>query len=166
MGKSLEFCKARASDPSVSTFADRNWNNAEEVNSKGFFDEYCLGGIREYELNLELTDGSKILLTIDLEFNEDADYDYFTSSCRAYDGTLIPVKDAMMECVTQVIGGSSYNKDVGKPQPGDKIKYIIGNFVVLNEFDETAFATKEKPWLCERTTVLLPLKMMKGSFYV
>lgn len=160
MSKSLEFCKKRASDSSVSTFADRNWGDAKEIASEEVFDEY-LYGLRKYRVDGKMGDGSDAYFNVELEFNDDGCYDYFTSSCCTHDGTLLFIHEMMDECVRRALCMGTYNRNAGHPESGDNIKYTIGNFVVLNEYDETAFATSEKPWLQSRTTVLLPLKMIK-----
>ena len=43
------------------------------------------------------------------------------------------------------------------------VEYIVGNFVVLIEYDGD-FVPADKPWMRERTTVLLPIKMIKDEF--
>lgn len=70
------------------------------------------------------------------------------------------MRDAMNKCVLNVCLARTYNKKVGAPNNGDDIEYIVGNFVVLTEYDGY-FVPSDKSYLRERTTVLLPLKMDK-----
>ena len=96
----------------------------------------------------------------------DADFEYFTSSSSIHDGTLLFIKECADNCVCKIVSGQTYNKKIGPPKDGDTVHYTVGNLVVLSEYDmdETKFATKDKRWLHERTTVLLPIKMWKERF--
>lgn len=165
MSKSLEFCKARAKNKEISSFFDRDWDNAREMESLALF-ERILEGKRKYKIAGE-EDGEAREFTISLVFDPDADFDYFTSSCSVHDGTLMFMFDNMEKCAKRVIIAETYYTKKGKPQAGDTIQYTIGNFVVLNEFDANGdlFYLKEKPYLMERTTVLLPLRydLIKGE---
>ena len=158
MSKSLEFCKERAKNKEISCLFDRNWYDAGEVESLALF-ERILEGNRKYKIKGE-EDGEAREFTISLIFDPDADFDYFTSSRSIHDGTMVFVFENMENCAKRVILAETYYTKKGKPQPGDTIQYTIGNFVVLNEFDENRdlFAPKDKPYLQERTTVLLPLR--------
>ena len=161
MSKSLEFCQTTARDPSRSTFADRNWENAREITETEAIFDQLLGGARN--LTLRKDGGEKIgeSFNINIEFDPDADFDYFTSDVVTHDGTLLFYLSAMHNCIQNVFTGSTYNKNIGKTEWGDNITYVVGNFVILSEID-SSFAPVDRPNIRERTTVLLPLKMMKG----
>lgn len=158
MSKSLDFCKKVASDTSRSSYVDRDWNKAvEDIETESIFDE-LLHGFRNFYIDGTDNEENKIHIDVEIVFNKDADFDYFTSESCIHDGTLVFIKEIMNKCVKKVCGVETYNKNVGQPQMGDTVKYIIGNFIILNEYDEH-FAPLNKPWMTERTTVLLPIKM-------
>ena len=158
MSNSLDFCKARASNPSVSSYADRNWNNAaENMETENFFDN-ILQGNRKLRVDGIDHNGNKVYLNVELSFNPDADFDYFSGDSCVHDGTLLFIYEMMNKCVEKVKYAQTLSKANGQPKSGDTIKYVVGNFVVLNEFGKQ-FALEDKPWLQERTTVLLPLKV-------
>ena len=161
MSKSFDFCKTVAQDTSRSNYADRSWDNAvEDCETEAIFDEF-IRGARSFILTGKLDDGMDIRIHIDISFDGDADFDYFTSSTYVHDGTLLFIREAMDKCVRNVCTAQTYNKNIGAPKHGDNIRYIVGNFIILTEYDGD-FVPADKPWMRERTTVLLPLKMMKG----
>lgn len=157
MSKSLDFCIFAASNPTRSTLSDRNWKNAIEINdTEKFFDIY-LNGERHIHVTGRDEEGNKVNLAIDIVFDENADFEYFTSSSCTYDGTIAFKMQLMSECIQSVCCGETYSMNIRKPSTGCTIIYTVGNFVLLDEFGEQ-FASDDKPWLEQRTTVLLPLK--------
>ncbi len=160
MSKSFDFCKAVAQDASRSNFADRNWDNAaEDYETEAIFDEF-LHGARNFYLEGKIDDEVEICFDIGISFDGNADFDFFTSESCVHDGTLYFIRETMNKCVRKVCMAQTYNKNIGAPEHGDNIQYIVGNFVVLTEYDGN-FVPSDKPWMRERTTVLLPLKMIK-----
>lgn len=161
MSKSLDFCKATAQNAYRSSYADRSWDNAaEDYETEAIFDEF-IRGARSFYITGKLDDGTDIRIDISISFDSNADFDYFTSESCIHDGTLYFIRETMDRCVRKVCLAQTYNKNTGAPESGDSIQYIVGNFVVLTEYDGD-FVPADKPWMRERTTVLLPLKMMKG----
>lgn len=163
MSKSLEFCKNIATDPARSSYSDRDWRKAIEFyDTEAIFDKY-LHGNRSFTLKGE-SDGIKISIDVDFLFDNNIDFDYFTSDSCIHDGTLLFVGELINKCARKVCNLETYYKPLGEPQDRDVLKYNIGNFVILNEYNGD-FVPNDKPWLCERTTVLLPIKVEKRSLY-
>ena len=176
MSKSLEFCKRIVSNKDRSFFADRDWTNAIEIDSEKIFTN-VLKDCRNWLIRRELEDGTKIDITIYLTItvvkggeiinsfckwiNPEAEFDYFTSSSSVHDGTLVFKLELINDYICNVICGKTYNKNMGEPKSNNTVHYIVGNLVVLNEYDmdHNKFCSKDKPFLCERTTVLLPIRM-------
>ena len=158
--KSLDFCKQILTNPKRSNFTDRNWDKCKVVPSINIFDRY-LKGHRNLLLKGTNDNGIKTEVAIRLEFNSDTDFEYFTSSTSIHDGTLLFIEENFKECVYKLCQGQSYYLPTNKPPKNRcRIVYTIGDFIMLNEYDEdgTLFVPKEKPYLRERTTILLPLK--------
>lgn len=150
MSKSFDFCIEKASDPTRSAIADRDFSEAFEA---------PLSIVSEYfKDNKEFKYGNDNLSVI-IVYDPDADFQYFTNVSSTHDGTLIFVYDDMSACLNRVLQLETYYLPVGAPKNinGAEIYYTIGNFVVCNEYGEQ-FATEEKPWMLERTTVMLPIK--------
>lgn len=160
MSKSLEFCKRIVSNKDRSFFADRDWTNAIEIDSEKIFTN-VLKDCRNWLIRRELEDGTKIDITIYLTINPEAEFDYFTSSSSVHDGTLVFKLELINDYICNVICGKTYNKNMGEPKSNNTVHYIVGNLVVLNEYDmdHNKICSKDKPFLCERTTVLLPIRM-------
>lgn len=155
MSKSLTFCQTAASDPNRSNLSDRDWSKAKEIDSEYFFEPY-LGGVQSYNIMIQEGDCDEPkALHVDIEFDEDADFDYFVCSSLIHDGTLLFVTNAVSDCIMKV--GLAQTYDSRKGPHKSHVKYTVGNFVVLNEYDKD-FAPPDKPWMNERTTVLLPIK--------
>ncbi len=161
MSKSYDFCKTIAQDTSRSSYATRSWDKALEVTeTEAIFDE-LLDGSREFGVTGVDNNGDMVRLNVSISFDANADFDYFTSDSCVYDGTLYFVREAMNRCAQKVCCAQTYYKNIGEPKSGDSLKYVVGNFVVLAEHDGE-FVPADKPWMSERATVLLPIKMMKG----
>ena len=156
MSKSLGFCIQAALDPARSSYSDRDWSKAIELQSTKFLIDEMLEGIRKYVLEYD-DDGSKGVINIELVLNADADFQYFTSESFVSDGSLAFITDASEKLISRVLGGRSYYADLKKPEDGETIEFTIGNLVLLTEHGN--FGTEEKPWLTERNTILLPVAM-------
>lgn len=161
MSKSFDFCKTTAQNTYRSSYAGRSWDNAVEVyETEAIFDKY-LHGARNFFLEGKVDDETEICFDVSISFDDNADFDYFTSESCVHDGTLYFIRETMDKCVRNVCLAQTYHKNTGAPKSGDSIQYIVGNFVILTEYDGD-FVPVDKPWMRERTTVLLPLKMVKG----
>lgn len=160
MSNSLSFCVAAATDKTRSAFHDRDWSKAYELDSELIFDA-VLHKNRRYVIDGTDDTGNPRHITVDICFNDDSDFQYFTSATCIHDGTLLFTMNLLEECVRKVCGLQTYYRPLGEPQNNTVVKINVGNFIVLNEYDEEGvrFAPKEKRWMCECTTVFLPLKM-------
>lgn len=156
MSKSLDFCIQAALDPTRSSYSDRDWGKAIELQSTRIMIDEMLEGIRKYVLEYD-DDGSKGVINIELVLNADADFQYFTSESFVSDGSLAFITDASEKLISRVLGGRSYYAGLKEPEYGDTIEFTIGNLILLTEHGD--FGTEEKPWLRERNTVLLPVAM-------
>ena len=156
MSKSLDFCIQAALDPTRSSYSDRDWSKAIELQSTRIMIDEMLEGIRKYVLEYD-DDGSKGVINIELVLNADADFQYFTSERFLSDGSLAFITDASEKLISRVLGGRSYYADLKEPEYGDTIEFTIGNLILLTEHGD--FGTEEKPWLRERNTILLPVAM-------
>lgn len=151
MSRSLDFCKARAANPNFSTFYDRDWESAVEIEcTEAWFDKCCLHGHHDYITDM----GYEIHIT----FDPNANFDYFTFAASVHDGTSLFTVENMLHVAKKVCTGATYLSTMGEPQPGDKIYYTIGNIIALQEFGNYG----DKPWLTERDTILLPIKYSRA----
>lgn len=150
MSKSLAFCQERASNPLLSSYFDRDWGPAQEIPSEEFFDKYIHGARK-----IILSQQEKEDITVDLIFDPDASFDYFTNSSSINDGTMVFTLTTMEEIVMKILNAGTYDNRKEPHGWGDHIQYTLGNFVVLHEFGD--FST----WMKSRVTVLLPIKYDK-----
>lgn len=153
MSKSFDFCVKMASDKTRSGYADMDWTAAQEQDSRDIFRRY-IGAATKVILSDK--DGRELVLN--LEYNEDGDFDYFTSTQLVHDGTLLFVAECFEKLVRKILYAETYFKPKGSHSFGDTVKYTIGNFVYLNEHGDDFGGEK---WMKTRTTVLLPLKYEK-----
>lgn len=154
---SLIFCKKVATDPTRSSYTDRDWSNAREVYSKTTFENYIVFN-KKTLIKIQDKNGNTMERTVIFKFNPNADFEYFTSASTIHDGTLLFELDCIKQCMINVLTATTYFKGNKSELRNDSMFiYTIGNFVVVNEFDESKFATTEKPFLQQRTTVMLPL---------
>lgn len=164
MSKSLDFCREIASDSTRSSFTDRDWSNVKEIDPTPIFDN-ILHGIRKYRLDMLDDQFKSFHLNIDIDFNPNANFTFFTSNTSIHDGTLLFVHECIEKCVMNVITGKTYDSRYTQPKSGDTLQYTVGNIIILSEYDTDGanFAPEDKRWLHERTTALLPISMkVKG----
>lgn len=167
MSKSLEFCINRASNPEVSGYADRDWSKASEALLGDMFSvlppdwkeamfSLCVDG----ELIGTVTPESHPIRKAHFIYNPDCDFSYFTSASAFTDGTLYHRYHLEAELISKVLTTQTYDRHVGMPTEEQRMKYTIGNFVVLTEFGDSTIwdIPNDKPWLNERLTILLPIK--------
>lgn len=160
--KSLTWCKQRAKNPMTSGYADRNWDDAVELSAEEMFDRIGCSGKRHFECGYTKDDGSRVGYSVDIEFDSNADFEYFTSASCVHDGTAVFDIELLANRISAVCSGATFNMDVGEPRNGDKVHYIVGNFVVLTEHDGD-WVPADRKWMRTRTTILLPLKMYKTN---
>lgn len=160
MSKSLDWCKERASNGAISGYADRKWNEAVERPAESLFDGLGANGLRHFDCCYTADNGEAVAYSVDIEFEPDADFEYFTSASCVHDGTAAFVVGLLQDRIMAVCGGATFNKDIGEPRNRDKIHYVVGNFVELTEHDGD-WVPADRKWMRTRTTILLPLKMYK-----
>lgn len=156
MSKSLEFCKTRASNPEISCWSNRNWDNAKELDVLPFINE-CLGDLRQYHLSGLYLDDEELQYDISFTIDPNGEFDYFTSDSFMSDGTLLFEGESIHKLINRVLWLRTYNKNYGIPVNGCNVCYTIGNIVILHEFDGD-WVPEDKKWMDMRTTILLPLK--------
>lgn len=89
MSKSLYFCKAVGQNPSRSTYAHRLWDNVTELmETEQIFDE-VLQGNRKLTIAGRTDTGEEVCISVDISFDCNADFDYFTSETIVHDGTFL-----------------------------------------------------------------------------
>lgn len=149
MSNSFDFCIKAATDPDRSNISDRDFSEAMEI---------PITAASDYFKNNNIYIVKKDNLTVEITYDPDADFQYFTTSASTHDGTLMFVLENMVKCLEKVMYAQTYFIPAGLPKDlsNATLRYTIGNFVVCNEYGKQ-FATKEKPWMTERTTVLLPI---------
>ena len=102
----------------------------------------------------------KLNLSIKIKYNQKAEFEYFTMERCVCDGTLYFVDELIQKTFMKVFSFQTYNE---AKMPNDffddkyNVEFTVGDFVFTNEVDKS-FATKEKPCLTERFTVMLPIK--------
>lgn len=160
--KSIDYIKKTAKDPKRSSFADRDFSLVSVLSSETYFDRY-LNGIHDLLVKGKDHEGKQIELNISLTFADDYDFQYFVSESFLSDGTLLYLENALNRIAEKICAGKTFFTQSKAPENGDSIHYTIGDYVIITEYDDdgTVFATKEKPWLSERTTIMLPISYKK-----
>ena len=152
MGKSLEFCNSLASDPERSTYYDRDFNLAKEFDNTLDVFEYVLNGKSLSNLTAEWNN----TIHYSIEYDSEADFDYFVSETDMTDGTLVFNMNVEVAVIERVAKCLTYFIPKGAPSSGDTVKYTVGNLVVIDEWCNVG--THDKPWMKNRITVMLPVK--------
>ena len=158
MGKSLEFIKNRIESENVYGFEDTHFETLTEFNSMDMLEKLDVFKKSNGNLLCKFVDGRPDL-KIHIIYDDNADFDYFTMDSCCCDGTLYFAYAMMENCIAKILRLETYNKEKKIPEDlsGYEITYTVGNFVLGTEYSEK-FATKEKPWMLERFTAMLPIK--------
>lgn len=157
MSYSLEFCRQRVSNPDISSYSDRDWNDAIEHDISSLLDN-VLCGHRKYQLTGHLDDGREVLYYVNITIDPNGDFDYFTSDSFISDGTFLFWADCIDGLLRKVLSLGTYNKELGEPSNGCTVNWVIGNVVSCVEYDGD-WVPADKKWMRERVTMLLPLKI-------
>lgn len=155
MGKSLDYIKHRVLKQK-NTNLDIAFDDVFEVSPKQFlkFDEN-----NQLSLACKNVDSDpKFDIRVKITYDSDADFRYFTSSFCVHDGTMLFVYQTIVACLKKIISLQTYDASVGLPNDTNRCNYFytIGDIVVANEYGKR-FATDEKPWMQQRTTVMIPI---------
>lgn len=102
------------------------------------------------------------LINASIVHDEDEDFQYFIAEEYICDGTISFHFSLYKEVLEKLYYLKTFFK---KSAPKDleenpckyDIKYTVGDFVLCSKVSDE-FATKEKPWLKERVTVMLPVR--------
>lgn len=107
------------------------------------------------------------ILVAEFIYDPNADFNYFATSKRIHDGTLLFVYKTFADLYNSVFTCCTYNKEViEKLKMHEKnpnfykkyhFKYTVGDIVCGTEIDGD-YVPKDKKWMRERTTAMLPIK--------
>lgn len=147
MSYSYDFCINRVSDSNCSDYSNLDWTKAEEYNYESLYINRIPDGRYNY-------DDDDIIFNV--KYNPNGDFQYFTSFQFVHDGTLLFISYGVQNLINRIYSAATYNKLIGEPQKNKIASYIYGNPVILNEYG--AFGAENKPWLLERTTILIPIE--------
>lgn len=155
MGKSLDYIKYRVLEQK-NTNLDITFDNAFEVSPKQFlkFDEN-----NQLSLVLQNDDANpQFDIRVKVTYDPDTNFKYFTTSSSIHDGTMLFVYENIEDCLKKILSSQTYDTSVGMPKDANNCNYFytIGDIVVVNEYGRR-FATDEKPWMQQRTTVMIPI---------
>ena len=157
--KSLDYIKQRISEENTG-LSKCKYESMVEFNPVDIFEKMY----ESRTLETGITVGNSEHQVANICYDPEADFNYFSMSRNANDGTLIFDFETMQDVLCKVLSCQTYNKAVLTEVPDDEeyfnnhhFKYTIGDIVLCQEYGDE-FATEEKPWMKRRTTALLPIK--------
>ena len=103
---STDFCKKVTSDEERSAYFGRDWESAREYNAEEIFNHF-LKGSTDLRLTGSNVVGDKVDYRVQINYNPEAKFQYFTSESSVHDGTLLFQLEAMYKCVQRVVTGST-----------------------------------------------------------
>lgn len=156
MNKSLEYIKRRIEDGNLNNMSPEEFVDMSVTPLTTFWDKVSVG-----ETIILATTKDKSEVIADLTYNPEADFNYFTTESCTCDGTLIFMAE-LMENLLKKIGelNTYYLPALEEINEEDlcnyKFHYEVGDFVINSHIIEPP--NKDKPWLCDRFTVMSPVK--------
>ena len=165
MGKSLEFAKQRIATGECNGMENNKWERLNEVH---FMDVYNFDTEEKRSLPYTceykyIVDNEDKIFTITLNYDPEAEFQYFSTSQCICDGTLMFEINNMIDIIAKIFKCETYyspslpNDFEEYPWRYDLV-YTVGDFVTGMEIDNK-FAPKDKPWMTCRFTEMLPIKM-------
>lgn len=156
MSKSLKYIKRRIEDGDCKNMPPEEFANMSVTSLTWFWNQISVG---ETIVLATTKDKSKVIA--DLTYNPDADFNYFTTESCTCDGTLLFMADLMREILEKIRAlNTCYApafKDINEEDLCNyKFHYEVGDFVINSHIIEPP--NEDKPWLCDRFTVMLPIK--------
>ena len=156
MNKSLEYIKRRIEDGDCNNMPPEEFVDMSVTPLTTFWDEVSVG-----ETIILATTKDKSEVIADLTYNPEADFNYFTTESCTCDGTLLFVADLMKEILEKIRSLNTYYtpafKDINEENLCNyKFHYEVGDFVINSHIIDPP--NKDKPWLCDRFTVMLPIR--------
>lgn len=155
MGLSLGYIKSRIASGNTG-LSDLKFDSMFELDTTSLINNAntLVGG-----LDVKSNDG---ILIAKIHYDDNADFNYFSMSRCICDGTYLFAVDTAREVLLRVLTCQTYNVDILQ-EPVLKtfndyyMRYTIGNIIVCTEHSDE-FAPKDKKWMRERVTALLPIK--------
>ena len=164
MSKSIDFCKQRAQENGFKFLPNAKFTetNSYEV-LKTMLNE------PDKDISKILNKGLKIADNVKVIYDPEADFDYFTNFQCRNDGTLLFTLQAQQEVLLNVMNlkthcTSKVPDDFVENFEKYRVTYTIGNVVNVCEHSNE-FGTKEKPWMTQRDTAMLPIKFEVERLY-
>lgn len=169
MGKSLDFVKNRIASGVCNGMENNKYECMQELEFLDVLENYQHNVIFDEEnvckkiLHMISLTNSMSDIEIQVKYDPDAEFEYFTMERCRCDGTLFFFYELVATVLNKVFALKTHNKE---KVPSDydnnpfayKVKYTIGNPVIAIEHGEE-FATEEKPWMLDRFSVMLPIAM-------
>lgn len=167
---SLNFVKDRIASGLCNGMENNQYESMQEVNLMDVLNYYKhnitfddKNVCKRIILNATTDANLKGDIEIQVKYDPEAEFEYFTMETCICDGTLFFFYELMATVLNKVFEFNTYNKE---KIPNDyasnpfiyKLKYIIGNPVIAVEHN-AKFATEDKPWMLDRFSVMLPIKM-------
>lgn len=156
MSKSLEYIKRRIEEGNCKNMSQEEFTNMNVVPLNSFCDKLSIGE----NIILAITkDESEVIA--DLTYNPDAEFNYFTTESCVCDGTLLFMTELIEKILKKVGSLNTYYlpafEGISEEELGNyKLHYEVGDFVTNSHIVESP--DKNKPWMCDRFTVMLPIK--------
>ena len=158
---STDFCIKQIKEQN-SPYMDRDFSKTIEVNMDyvlNYLSNQCGSDITFPIHIVYFPNGFNTTINCQIEYNPNANFDYFTSESMYTDGTAIFEQSIINELFSRLVNVLTYDNRTKQPDFSKNftVKYTIGNFVVIREYKDR-WSEVETPWMNERLTVMLPIK--------
>lgn len=153
MNRSIDYIKKRIADGNCNGMTTEEFSNMAWVSS-----EFIIKSDTGIDIIATTKDDDVVA---DLRYNPDAEFNYFTTETCTCDGTLLFMRELMDKIAHKIKSLNAYYAPMLKDIPEDKLdeykmSYEIGDFVTNSYIIEPP--DKSKPWLCDKFTVMLPIR--------
>lgn len=155
--KSLEYVRKRIEEGNCNNMSVEEFKDMYAIPFKSYF----LEGRGDHMIIALRKDSDDILA--DLTYSPDAEFNYFITESCVCDGTLMFMSELATNILKKIGQLQTCYAPALKGIPQEEfnngnymIHYEVGDFIANSCIIEPPY--KDKPWMCDRFTVMLPVK--------
>lgn len=139
MNNSLAFIKSRIKESHTYGMPVDGWDNAIVLSPIDFMNRLLGNEIINNNLKYKLNFGNNKNLKVEITYDPNGEFEYFTNESSTYDGTLIFFEQTVNEVLRKLFFAQTTSKDISVKDISENpdkyiLKYIIGDLVTHRDF--------------------------------
>jgi len=165
MSKSLEYMIKRSKDKTTCNIPEVGWsedgvvdilNFMKQILEEEFFETMDSTGF-DYTIKHKDENDNEVNLHSRIDFNKNANFNYFASNYIVHDGTTYFIHSSMCDIIRKVLTRETFNRDILTDEiikniHQYKVTYTLGDIVIQEDFGMKGINGRimmgESNWIC------------------